>query len=824
MASKSKKKKKGQRGSKASNGPTRVIDVRQAMTQHLHDAAFMRLDQLLGSEAGSTHLALAADVFTLGSKAAQSFAYLPKDPDALLARIDSILERLKINDSSTTGESDRVDAILESAKRLRNIFGGEAIADSDLLSVMADQAIAKPELRERLPNELAEETRLVVEALEHVEAGRDEKALSILKPIGFRSLMAPWRLFIRGLVHFYGDRRDEALEAWKRLPPDRLPHAMARTILGTVDAALPGQTKVDKRNLAGLTKNKQPDLHDARNDLRELFEEALFHEILQKIKVWEKEGWISPTTRNALHDAIYTQLLITSTPDQAGAIYGKLRPPAWDPKLALPLAIGQFFSGDPAAPHAHAQIDRFVESTQNNPNLSDSDRTAIKAVVNANIAFFLGTLVKRFHDELLPDTDGNSDSLKTIQVIGKRYLERMLNAVQACPQWDAPLQHAPFAAIDPILLPQELIYEIHETRLKARGDDLGVLLSAAESYIQTDLQRARPLVQQLIQIAPRDQRTIRLAWRLGTLSFIVAIQNGNTEEAEQHLDMLSSNVPFGQPDGVVELYRAICQLAQAPDTDVESCLVKNDESKVPRYASLLLLEAIAARCGLPAKTRKKLRDARKPLSKSPSLQAVSSACDMVGRMLVNEKLDFPGRSGMKTELITVTKRALTQSRIDAYDIETANTIGVFVVHAQDDVLSRRFLRTTRHHHYDLHIVSLVRAFGVDLELASPILSDVVFADPDAPNSLPAELRPIAQRLYEASEEHYNERMYSDDDDMDFEFLDDDEIPHDAMNSIPPEMLLAYMQNPEMMEAQMRQMMPGKLVDALLEVLAMRVQD
>lgn len=822
MASKSKKKKKGQRGSKASNGPTRVIDVRQAMTQHLHDAAFMRLDQLLDAEAGSTHLALAADVFTLGSKAAESFVFLPKDPAALLARIDSILERLKINDSSTTGESGRVDAIHESAKRLRNIFGGEAIEDPDLLGVMADQAIAKPELRERLPNELAEETRLIVEALEHVEAGRDEEALSVLRPIGFRSVMAPWRLLIRGMVHFYGDRRDEALEAWKRLPADRLPHAMARAILGTVSVAFPGQTKVDKRNLAGLTKNKQPDLLDIRNDLQELFEGALFHEILLKINTWEKEGWISPATRNALHDAIYTQLLITRTPDQAGAIYAKLRPPAWDPKLALPKAIGQFFSGDPADPHAHAQIDRFVESTQSNPHLSDSDRTAIKAVVNASIAFFLGTLVKRFNDELLPDAEGDSDSLKTIQVIGKQYLERMLNAVQACPHWDAPLEHAPIAGIDPILLPRELICEIHETRLKARGDDLGVLFSAAESYIQTDLQRTRPLVQQLIQIAPRDQRTIRLAWNLSTLSFIAAIQNGNTDEAEQHLELLSSNVPSDQPDGLLELYRAICQLAQDPDTDVESCLVKNDELKVPRFASLLLLEAISARCGLPAKTRKKLRDARKPLSKSPSLQAVSSACDKAGRMLVNEKLDFPGRAGMKKELITVAKRALTQSKIDAYDIEMANTIGVFAVLAQDDVLRRRFLQATPRH-IDWHIVSLVRALGVDLELASSILSDVVYADPAASNSLPAELRPIALRLYEASEEHYNEGMYSDDDDMDFEFLDVDDIPDDVMNSIPPEMLLAYMQDPEAMEAQMKQMMPGKLADALLEVLARRVR-
>ena len=315
---------------------------------------------------------------------------------------------------------------------------------------------------------------------------------------------------------------------------------------------------------------------------------------------------------------------------------------------------------------------------------------------------------------------------------------------------------------------------------------------------------------------------MRLAWNLSTLSFIAAIQNGNTDEAEQHLELLSSNVPSDQPDGLLELYRAICQLAQAPDTDVESYLVKNDELKVPRFASLLLLEAISARCGLPAQTRKKLRDARKPLSKSPSLQAVSSACDRVGRMLVNEKLDFPGRAGMKKELITVTKRALTQSKIDAYDIEIANTIGVFVVLAQDDVLCRRFLQATPRH-IDWHIVSLVRALGVDLELASSILSDVVYADPAASNSLPAELRPIALRLYEASEEHYNEGMYSDDDDMDFEFLDVDDIPDDVMNSIPPEMLLAYMQDPEAMEAQMKQMMPGKLADALLEVLARRVR-
>jgi hypothetical protein len=821
VASKSKKKKKGQRGSKTSNAPTRVIDVRQAMTQHLHDAAFVRLEQLLSSEARSAHMALAADVFELGAKTAESLAFHPKDPNALLTRIDSILERLGINDSSASSDSDRVAVILDSAKRLRCLFGGELIADPKLLPRMCDQAVTKAELRARLPNELADETRFVAEALKHVEEGRDEEATSILKPIGYRSVMAPWRLLIRGMIHFYAGRTDEALETWKRLPEDRLPHAMARTILGTVDLALPGQAKVDQRQLTGLIKNKQPDLQVARNDLRELFEEASFVEVLQTINFWKKEGWISPATFNVLNDTVYSAILTVTSPDQTDLILGKLRPPIWDPKLELPRALEHFFSSDPADPQTHAEIDQFIESTQSNPNLSDSDRTAIKAAVNAHVAFSLGMLLKCFNDERIQDADEDSDIVKAFQGIGKCWLNRILNAVEACPQWDAPLRHPRLESISPILLSSELAGEIHDTRLKARPDDVGVIFDAAEFFLQSDPLRARQLVRQLTQIAPRDERTTRLAWKHGTDSFIAALQRGGVKEAEQSLDLLSSHAPPDQPEGVLEMYRAIWQFAQTPDTDFELYLAKNDELKVPRFASLLLLETIAARCGLPAKLRKKFRDMRKPLSKSPSLQTVACGCEMAGRMLADESLDFPGRVGMKKELITTTKRALTQSSEDVFDLQTANTIGIFVVHADDSVLRRQFLRATRDH-FRWHIVSLVKALEANLVLASPILSDVVDADANAPGGLPAELRPIAMRLCEASERQHQEEMYSDDfydeDEMDFDEVDMEEL----MESIPPEMLLAYLQDREVFEAQLRKMVPRQVADALLNTIQKRL--
>ena len=73
-----------------------------------------------------------------------------------------------------------------------------------------------------LPETLVDAER-VLAAFQQIEAKDDTEALERLRPIGFRSPLADWRLFLRGLVdHYHGDDA-KAEESWRRLAPDRPP-------------------------------------------------------------------------------------------------------------------------------------------------------------------------------------------------------------------------------------------------------------------------------------------------------------------------------------------------------------------------------------------------------------------------------------------------------------------------------------------------------------------------------------------------------------------------------------------------------------------------
>lgn len=837
MSSKAKKKKNSRRP-KSGNAPIRVVDVKQAMAQQVHDAAFVKLDRLLRTEPGQTHLALAADVFVTGMEAAQAFRFLPEEPAAFLELMESILERLAIQTSPAMGESkdaaarasrsDPKEKILESANQLRILVGtesGTAITDPILLQTMSDQAILKPELRRRLPTELAEEVQRVAEALEHVESNQDDSALSILETISFRSVMAPWRLLVRGMVHFYAGRTHQAEEAWKRLPKDRLPHGVARAMLGTVNRALADQPKVDQRQLTSLVKDKQPDVEETRARLLEWFEHDMPDKVVEAINDWARKGWVAPSILNSLRDRVYSELILMPDMDSIRQVAAHLPPPAWDPKLQFPTAIAEMLAGDPTEHGNRAAMDQYLESVQSNPNLSDSDRTAVTAAVHAQIALLLGSLLFKFSSVEGPTTKAEKNRIEVGGAIGRLWAEQLLKCVQLHPQWDEPLQHVSVAELDNALRPGELIGEIHQTRLKDREDDFEVVREAATFFVEHDLERARPLVQQLIRLAPRDDETRQLVWILGRLSFLNAIRNSQLTDAKEHLESMSAFLPLQISPGVIELYRAIVDLAENNDADIEPYLAKSHELGVPRLAGLFLMELIAAKGGLPANLRKGFRDTRKPLSKRPSLKVVEETCRLVGQSLVAETEDFPGRIGSVKELIATTKRALTQSSHRQWNIEMANEIGTFVVFAKDDVLRRQFLRAIGRHS-EWHIFGLVQALEGGVHVAFYHLQDVVMADKDHPNGLPAPLRPIARTLFQAGEEQRHGEFLDDFDDfgeISDELHEMDELGEELLETIPAEMVLAFQQEPQAMEVEMRSMMPGHIVDMLIKILCERAK-
>ncbi|MCL2624055.1 MAG: hypothetical protein FWD31_10355, partial [Planctomycetaceae bacterium] len=82
-----------------------------------------------------------------------------------------------------------------------------------------------------LPGTLHDADRVRL-AFEKIEAKQDEDALGLLQPIAFRSPLADWRLFLRGLIDHYHGHVEKADESWKRLSPNRPPARIAAQLKG----------------------------------------------------------------------------------------------------------------------------------------------------------------------------------------------------------------------------------------------------------------------------------------------------------------------------------------------------------------------------------------------------------------------------------------------------------------------------------------------------------------------------------------------------------------------------------------------------------------
>jgi tetratricopeptide (TPR) repeat protein len=117
------------------------------------------------------------------------------------------------------------------------------IVDSAFLQVSAGWKL--------LPEELAGTFDQVLQAFAQLEAGEDDRVRQTLQGIGLRipgsqngteqrgatSPFLEWKVFLRGLLAFYHDEDERALENWQRLDPARLPARLAAPLRFQSDPA-----------------------------------------------------------------------------------------------------------------------------------------------------------------------------------------------------------------------------------------------------------------------------------------------------------------------------------------------------------------------------------------------------------------------------------------------------------------------------------------------------------------------------------------------------------------------------------------------------------
>ena len=134
-------------------------------------------------------------------------------------------------------------------------LSGNADVSADELAALqiqaADHAVLRPDGAPRSMPDIADGARRIRAAIEALEKGDEDGALSQLKGIARDSPFADWRFLVRGLAAYY--RRDTAqMEAnWQQLDADRFAARIARPL-----AVLAGAAPHDKSDAAlqgGLT-------------------------------------------------------------------------------------------------------------------------------------------------------------------------------------------------------------------------------------------------------------------------------------------------------------------------------------------------------------------------------------------------------------------------------------------------------------------------------------------------------------------------------------------------------------------------------------------
>ncbi|HTU91331.1 MAG TPA: tetratricopeptide repeat protein [Gemmataceae bacterium] len=139
------------------------------------------------------------------------------------------LERLA-QEMALCGEVGRTLALIDN---LPDPAGGQHI-----LAYVADAAVQQETAgRAALPPALQADFDRIILAFQQLESGQDEAARETLQGVGLRSPLLEWKLLLRGMMAYWQNDDERAVENWQRLTPERMPARLAAPFRFRIDTA-----------------------------------------------------------------------------------------------------------------------------------------------------------------------------------------------------------------------------------------------------------------------------------------------------------------------------------------------------------------------------------------------------------------------------------------------------------------------------------------------------------------------------------------------------------------------------------------------------------
>ena len=224
------------------SGSTAVVadqDLRQRVDKAMEERRFQTaLDlakQLCRYEATPEHREL---LFQVHLGRADQLREQGKTKDAAtvlgnaLPLADALPERLhRLADAfASCGDHNRAQSLLA------NVPGGKI--DPAVFCRAVDAAMQKGAVgRAQLAEPVRADFDRIRTAFVHLEAGNDDAVREAIQGIGLQSPLLEWKVLLRGLVAYYRNDDERALDNWQRLNRERLPARLAAPFRFQIDAA-----------------------------------------------------------------------------------------------------------------------------------------------------------------------------------------------------------------------------------------------------------------------------------------------------------------------------------------------------------------------------------------------------------------------------------------------------------------------------------------------------------------------------------------------------------------------------------------------------------
>lgn len=490
------------------------------------------------------------------------------------------------------------------------------------------------------PENLAD-ARRIQEAFKKVEAKLDVEALEIMRPIGFRSPLADWRLLIRGLIDHYNSNDEKADESWRRLSPKRPPFRIAEQLRNLLhEKQTAPQSKGFLSGFFGLffaqndsSMSQKTAMIDTLRSLESYLQQKKYKELLGRFQSAKSQFQKNmPVLYDRLLRLIQCRLIADASPDIVKQFVERNLPLSFDPYGNRTYAILSGYIGSDsefrrpnwlALPPVYWK--RFVENDIDKiESFSPQLKARAKSVVYDYIA--KRTLEGLIDVREMANFDTTAGSSFTENAIND-YLEK---AIACDPTYLEPYGNLQRLYLE--LLPEnELnpfppkITEIHERLLKHVPDKQESLSYLFEYHCNAcNPETAKDYFDRLREIDPLSRETAIRRTRICLMQTRDALMHRNYMHASAALAELKSGPPLDTmfyrfdllPHALGYINDALCGRTKRLEDHFDAASRLGIERRLPLIFAIL---ADGKELGLPNDTIKKLE--------SEWSKAISGACN-----------------------------------------------------------------------------------------------------------------------------------------------------------------------------------------------------